>query len=154
MSAARHRRSERLGAAQGNAHTSRHQRHRNVAGYAYADGGERGGVGVTSGHHLDRPALGKIRRRRIHSIDRNPSDLRRTARNSFDAPTHSSICGIAYGRSKPQCFTKQHCSCLGRDFDLNGGRWWRRLRYRACASPTAAQSPRTGREENKKQCPS
>ena len=102
---------------------------------------------MARGSHLHRPALGEIRRRRIHSIGGNRAGLKRTPGDAVDTPGHGGVGGVGDGGSERECFTKQHIARIGSHGNLNGGRW-RRGRYGACASPAAAQSPRTRREEN------
>jgi len=137
-----------LRGAQFDARRSRRNRDSDVAGNGDADGSKLRGVGVAYGSHLHRPALGKIRRCRIHSIGGNRAGLRRTTGDAVDTPDHAGVRGVRDAGRECECFTEQHRARIGSHDDLDGGRWGRRGRYGACASPAAAQSPRTHREEN------
>ena len=116
-------------------------------------GGKYGCVRLARGANLHTCQRRQIRWGCIDAGGGDGPDAGIAARNAIHAPGDGGVRGARNLRGKCLRITEQQ-GCAGRRHAHRDrkGRWGRRGRYRACASPSAAQRPRTRREESGQHC--
>ena len=91
---------------------------------------------------------GQADRSRVETLRVNQTHGCVAAEETVYAPGYGRAGSARNGGGELLRETEENAGCSGRNGDGNGGRWRRRGRYRACASPSAAQCARTHREKS------